>query len=205
MLCGAVAWLVLDPARRTERGGQRDGVAPAELVDFRGVGLGSFRAGLVQPPGPEPVLPERVFGRHRQAIVEDPQVYAGVRPHAGDDRWRYVGAVVLRSAASRASPTRSQASRFGARTVLPVDSVDVVWLFLVYGRRGRRPPMLFSIQSLIAVAVTVGVAVVWTMAIAVTGAIWQRHEIREFMASHPLTIASQDSTQADDARELVLR
>jgi hypothetical protein len=65
--------------------------------------------------------------------------------------------------------------------------------------------MLLSIQSLIAVAVTVGVAVVWTMAIAVTGAIWQRREIREFMASHSLTIPSQDSTQADDTRELVLR
>jgi hypothetical protein len=65
--------------------------------------------------------------------------------------------------------------------------------------------MLFSIQSLIAVAVTVGIAVVWTMAIAVTGAIWQRREIREFMASHALTIPSQDSAQADDARELVLR
>jgi hypothetical protein len=65
--------------------------------------------------------------------------------------------------------------------------------------------MLFSIQSLIAVTVTIGVAVVWTMAIAVTGAIWQRREIRELMASHPLTIASQDSNQADDARELVLR
>ena len=65
--------------------------------------------------------------------------------------------------------------------------------------------MLFSSQSLIAVAVTVGVAVVWTMAIAVTGAVWQRHEIREFMASHPLTITSKDSTEADDARELALR
>ncbi len=64
--------------------------------------------------------------------------------------------------------------------------------------------MLFSFQSLIAVAVTVGIAAVWTIAIAVTGAIWQRQEIREFMASHPLTIASQNSTQADDARELVL-
>ena len=61
------------------------------------------------------------------------------------------------------------------------------------------------IQSLFAVAVTVGLAVVWTMAITVAGALWQRHEIREFMASHPVTIHSQDSTQADDARELVLR
>jgi hypothetical protein len=65
--------------------------------------------------------------------------------------------------------------------------------------------MLFSIQTLIAVAVTLGVAVVWTMAIAVTGAIWQRHEIREFMALHPLTITSKDSAEADDARELALR
>jgi hypothetical protein len=65
--------------------------------------------------------------------------------------------------------------------------------------------MLFSIQSLIAVAVAVGVAVVWTMAAMVAGAIWQRREIREFMASHPVTIPSQDSTQADDVRELVLR
>ena len=64
---------------------------------------------------------------------------------------------------------------------------------------------MFAIQSLIAVAVTVGVAVVWTMAFTVAGAIWQRREIREFLASHPVTISSQDPTQADDARELVLR
>jgi hypothetical protein len=63
---------------------------------------------------------------------------------------------------------------------------------------------MFAIQSLIAVAVTVGVAVVWTMAFAVAGAIWQRREIREFLASHPVT-TPQDSTQADNARELVLR
>jgi len=60
-------------------------------------------------------------------------------------------------------------------------------------------------QSLFAVAVTIGVAVVWTMALTVAGVIWQRHEIREFMASHQVTIPSQDSAQADDARELVLR
>jgi hypothetical protein len=64
---------------------------------------------------------------------------------------------------------------------------------------------LFSSQSLIAVAVAVGVAVLWTMAFTVVGAIWERREIREFMASHPVTILSQDSTQADDERELVLR
>ncbi len=64
---------------------------------------------------------------------------------------------------------------------------------------------MFAIQSLIAVAVTVGVAVVWTMAFTVAGAIWQRREIREFLASHPVTIPSQDSTEAEDARELVLR
>jgi hypothetical protein len=65
--------------------------------------------------------------------------------------------------------------------------------------------MLFGTQSLIALAVTLGVAVIWTMAFAVAGAIWQRREIRQFMASHAVTIPSQDSTQADDARELVLR
>jgi hypothetical protein len=64
--------------------------------------------------------------------------------------------------------------------------------------------MLFT-QSLIAVAITVGVAVVWTLAFTVAGVLWQRQEIREFMASHSVTIPSHDSTQADDARELVLR
>jgi hypothetical protein len=88
---------------------------------------------------------------------------------------------------------------------LPVDSVDVVCLFLVDRRRGRRPAV-FTTQSLIAVAITVGVAVVWTMALTVVGAIWQRHEIREFLAAqHPVTVPSQDSTQVEDAREHVLR
>ena len=63
---------------------------------------------------------------------------------------------------------------------------------------------MFS-QSLFAVAVTIGIAVIWTMAIAVAGVIWQRQEIREFLASHSVAIPSQDSTQADDTRELVLR
>lgn len=43
------------------------------------------------------------------------------------------------------------------------------------------------------------------MAIAIVGAIWQRHEIREFLASQRLTIPSGDSTQADDTGELVRR
>jgi hypothetical protein len=64
---------------------------------------------------------------------------------------------------------------------------------------------LFTTQSLIAIAVAVGVAVVWTLVITVAAAIWQRHEIREFLASHRATIPSQDSTQADAVRELVLR
>jgi hypothetical protein len=64
--------------------------------------------------------------------------------------------------------------------------------------------MLF-IQSLIAVALTIGAAVAWTMAFAVAGVIWQRQEIREFMASHQVTIPSQDPIHADDAPELVLR
>ena len=65
--------------------------------------------------------------------------------------------------------------------------------------------MLLSTQMLIAVGVATGVAVVWTMVIMAAAAIWQRHEIREFLASHAVTIPAQDSTEADDARELVLR
>jgi hypothetical protein len=65
--------------------------------------------------------------------------------------------------------------------------------------------MLFGMQSLFALAVAVGVAVTWTMAFAVLGALWERREIREFLASHSVTIPSEDSTQADDARDLVLR
>jgi len=64
--------------------------------------------------------------------------------------------------------------------------------------------MSFSIQSLIAVGVTVGIAVVLTMAITIVGVMWQRQEIREFMASQPVPDPSRDSNQADDARELVL-
>jgi hypothetical protein len=65
--------------------------------------------------------------------------------------------------------------------------------------------MLFSIQSLIAVVVTLGLAVLWTTAIEIVGVYWQRREIREFLASHPVTIPSQESTRADDVQELVLR
>jgi hypothetical protein len=64
---------------------------------------------------------------------------------------------------------------------------------------------VFTTQTLIAVAVAVGVAVIWTMAITVAGAIWQRREIREFLASHAATLPARDSAPADDARELVLR
>jgi hypothetical protein len=65
--------------------------------------------------------------------------------------------------------------------------------------------MLLFAQSLIAVVLLVGVAVVWTMAFTVAGILWQRQEIREFLASHQVTIPAQESAQADDARELVLR
>jgi hypothetical protein len=64
---------------------------------------------------------------------------------------------------------------------------------------------MFTIQSLIAVAVVIGVGVIWTMALIVAGVIWQRQEIREFMTSHPVSIPSRDSTRADYARKLVLR
>jgi hypothetical protein len=64
---------------------------------------------------------------------------------------------------------------------------------------------MFTIQSLIAVAVTIGVAVVWTMAITAAGVLWQRREMREFLASHASTVPVQDVAPADDARDLALR
>jgi hypothetical protein len=73
------------------------------------------------------------------------------------------------------------------------------------GRETRKETSLsFGIESLIAVAVTAGIAVIWTMVITVAGLIWQRHEIREFMTSHSVTAPSLDSAEVDDARELVL-
>jgi hypothetical protein len=64
---------------------------------------------------------------------------------------------------------------------------------------------MFSIQILIAIAVTVGVAIAWTVAIMVAGAAWQRDQARALRALHPATSPSQDTTQTDDTRELVLR
>lgn len=65
--------------------------------------------------------------------------------------------------------------------------------------------MLFGMQSLFAVAVTLGIAVAWTLAITVVGVYWRRLEIREFLASRPVTTPSREATQADDVQDLVLR
>jgi hypothetical protein len=64
---------------------------------------------------------------------------------------------------------------------------------------------MFSIQILIAIAVTVGIAVAWTVAIMVAGAVWQRDHARAPRALRPVTGVGQHTTQADDTRELVLR
>jgi hypothetical protein len=57
---------------------------------------------------------------------------------------------------------------------------------------------MFTIQTLIALAVTVGVAVAWTIAIMFASASWQRDKARA--AARHVTIP----VQTDDARELVL-
>lgn len=59
---------------------------------------------------------------------------------------------------------------------------------------------MFTIQTLIAIAVAVGVAVAWTIALVVAGTIWQPGQARAAQARRDLTIPAQ----ADDARELVL-
>ena len=60
---------------------------------------------------------------------------------------------------------------------------------------------MFTIQTLIAIAVAVGVAVAWTIALVVAGTIWQRNQARAASAPRDATIPAQ----ADDAQELVLR
>jgi uncharacterized membrane protein YciS (DUF1049 family) len=60
---------------------------------------------------------------------------------------------------------------------------------------------MFTIQTLIAIAVVVGIAVAWTLALVVAGTIWQRDQARAAKAPREVTIPAQ----ADDAQELVLR
>jgi uncharacterized membrane protein YciS (DUF1049 family) len=59
---------------------------------------------------------------------------------------------------------------------------------------------MFTIQTLIAIAVVVGIAVAWTLAFVVAGTIWQRDQARAAKAPREVTIPAQ----ADDAPELVL-
>jgi putative effector of murein hydrolase len=60
---------------------------------------------------------------------------------------------------------------------------------------------MFTIQTLIALAVVVGVAVAVTIAFVVASTVWQRHQAHAAKAPRNVTIPAQ----ADDARELVLR
>jgi Alphavirus glycoprotein J len=60
---------------------------------------------------------------------------------------------------------------------------------------------MFTIQILIAVGVVVGVAVAWTMAAMIAGAIWRRDHARVARSARAATA----SAQAEDMRELVLR
>jgi len=60
---------------------------------------------------------------------------------------------------------------------------------------------MFTIQTLIAIAVVVGVAVAWTIALVVASTIWQRGQSSAAQAPRNVTIPPQ----ADDAKELVLR
>jgi uncharacterized membrane protein YciS (DUF1049 family) len=60
---------------------------------------------------------------------------------------------------------------------------------------------MFTIQTLIAIAVVVGVAVAWTIALVAASTIWQRGQATAAKAPRNVTIPPQ----ADDAKELVLR
>jgi putative effector of murein hydrolase len=60
---------------------------------------------------------------------------------------------------------------------------------------------MFTIQTLIAIAVAVGVAVAWTIALVVAGTVGQRDQARAARAPRNVTTPGQ----ADDTQELVLR
>jgi hypothetical protein len=55
---------------------------------------------------------------------------------------------------------------------------------------------MFTIQSLIAIAVVVGVAAAWTIAITMASALWQRDQARTASPAH--------QPAGDDVREPVL-
>jgi hypothetical protein len=64
---------------------------------------------------------------------------------------------------------------------------------------------MFTIQILVALAVVVGVAVAWVLALKAAGAIWQRDQARLASAAASLTPTVQLAPEADETRELVLR
>jgi hypothetical protein len=59
---------------------------------------------------------------------------------------------------------------------------------------------MFTIQTLIAIAVVVGVAVAWTIALVAASTIWRRGQAGAAKAPRDVTMPAQ----ANDARELVL-
>jgi uncharacterized membrane protein YciS (DUF1049 family) len=62
---------------------------------------------------------------------------------------------------------------------------------------------MFSIQTLIAVLFTIGIAVAVTLAFAVAGALYQRQLGHTVKALHPVTSPPQPPAQNDEIRELV--
>jgi hypothetical protein len=62
---------------------------------------------------------------------------------------------------------------------------------------------MFTIQTLIAIAAAVGVAVTWAIAMMIAGATWQR-EARAANAARHVTTPAHHPAQTDRTRELVL-
>jgi hypothetical protein len=60
-------------------------------------------------------------------------------------------------------------------------------------------------DALLAIAVTVGIAVGLSIAFVVAGAFFERGKARSRKAVHDAGVPAQHPTQTDDARELVLR
>jgi|HubBroStandDraft_6_1064221.scaffolds.fasta_scaffold2816628_1 uncharacterized membrane protein YciS (DUF1049 family) len=62
---------------------------------------------------------------------------------------------------------------------------------------------MFTIQTLIAIAAAIGVAVAWATAMMIAGAMWQR-KARAANAARHVTTADQHPAQTDRTREPVL-
>jgi hypothetical protein len=60
-------------------------------------------------------------------------------------------------------------------------------------------------DAIVAIIAVAGIAVIVSLALTLAGSFWQRSRKQTAGAVHPVTVPVQHPTEADQARELVLR